>query len=112
MEISFKSWSVRKKCEKWKYFKDHLLNHQLTKRLIELDKSKNLLVVKKLTNLKLHPLKWWRKYELAIDIDGRKNPNRIVFVSLDGENVCDDWKNDSKFETITQIEIIEIGDYH
>lgn len=103
---------MEKRCRKWNYFKDHNLNRKLVETLVELSWTKHLLDIKRMKHLNLHPLKWWRKYELAIDVDGRKNPNRIVFISLDGENVCDDWKNDSKFTTITQIQIIEIWDYH
>gem|GEM_PF-2811971 len=45
---------------------------------------------------------------MAIDIDGKKDPNRIVFEALDGDGVCDDWRNDSKLLTVTKIKILFI----
>lgn len=112
MELNFKTETLRKKCETWKIFKkDAYMNRKLILRLTELDHAPNLLEIKKKKNLyNLHPLKGNRKYELSIDIDGRKNVFRIIFETNPREIVCDDFLNDELFKQVTKITILEITD--
>lgn len=113
MQIEFKTKSLKKDCEKWTYFKNNSeLNRKVQQKLRELEAADHLLIIKKLPQLNLHPLTWNRRLELAIDISGRTNPYRIVFETLNWENICDDWFNDEKFKTVTQVRILEITDYH
>lgn len=112
MELEFKTDRLKKKCLWGKFFGDANLNMKLTQKLWILQDAKNLLDIKLFKQLNLHKLKWSRKYELAIDVDWRKNPNRIIFETLNWEDIYDDFLNDSKFETITKIKILEIKDYH
>ena len=112
MEIEFKKPSLKKKCEDWVYFKkDAHMNKKLTQKLSALDSAPNLLDIKKMRSIyHLHPLKWDRKYQLSIDIDGRKNTFRIIFETEPKEIVCDDFMNDEKFKLVTKIIILEITD--
>lgn len=96
--------------ERWTWFGRKGIS--LRQRMMELQVAPNLLDIKKLSHLKLHCLKGKNRYSLAIDINGRKDPNRIVFECLNGENICDDWLNDSKLITVTKIKILFIWDYH
>ena len=113
MELKFKTEALRKKCESAKFFKkDMYMNMRLTKVIRDLEASSTLLDIKLNKSLNLHPLKWSRKFELAIDIDGRKNPYRLIFETLDWENVCDDFYNNNIFKTVKKIQILEIKDYH
>lgn len=113
MELEFESQTLKKKCESGKIFrKDEYMNTRLTKVLRDLEASSTLLDIKLNKSLHLHPLKWSRKFELAIDIDGRKNPYRLVFETLNGENVCEDFYNNNIFKTVTEIKILDITDYH
>lgn len=113
MQIEFKTNKLKKDCEKWTCFKNNNeLNAKVQQRIWELQAADCLLTIKKLPQLKLHSLTWKRRFELAIDISGRTNPYRIVFETLNWENVCDDWLNDEKFKTVTQVRILEITDYH
>lgn len=113
MELEFKTKTLKKNCESGKIFKkDEYMKMRLAKVLRDLDASSTLLDIKLNKSLYLHPLKWSRKFELAIDIDGRKNPYRLVFETLNWENVCDDFYNDSIFKTVTKIQILQVTDYH
>lgn len=112
-QIEFKTNKLKKDCEKWTCFKNNNeLNAKVQQRLREMEAADHLLTIKKLPQLKLHSLTWKRRFELAIDISGRTNPYRMVFETLNWENVCDDWLNDEKFKTVTQVRILEITDYH
>lgn len=113
MELEFKTDTLKRKCESGKFFKkDTYMNMRLTKVIRDLESSSTLLDIKLNKSLNLHPLKWSRRFELAIDIDGRKNPYRLIFETLDWENVCDDFRNKEIFKTVKQIKILEITDYH
>jgi hypothetical protein len=70
--------------------------------------------LKRLQDANLHPLKGGRRYELAIDAQrwGKRGKRRIIFEQINGENVADDWMNDKKFETVTEIRILEISDHY
>lgn len=112
MELKFKTDRLKRKCLAGIFFWDINLNKKLTQKLWLLQDATNLLDIKMFKQLNLHKLKWSRKYELAIDVDWRKNLNRIIFETLNWEDIYDDFFNDSKFETITKIKILEIKDYH
>ena len=113
MKIVFKTKSWKAKIEKWKYFHNKLLDFKLQIRFKELESAVNLLDIRKLPYLRLHKLKWnKRKYELAIDVAWKINPNRIVFKCLDWDDISWDWPNENKIKTITEIEILQIWDYH
>ena len=116
MKIDFKTASWKNKIERWKFkFKswdNRKLNLKLQQRFQELEASKNLLDIYKLTHLRLHKLSWKRMYELAVDINWKICPNRIVFECLDGEDIHSDWPNENKMTTVTYIKIVEIWDYH
>lgn len=113
MELDFKTDTLKRKCESAKFFKKNIyMNMRLTKVIRDLESSSTLLDIKLNKSLNLHPLKWSRKFELAIDIDGRKNPYRLIFETLDWENICDDFRNDEVFKTVKKINILEIIDYH
>jgi hypothetical protein len=110
MELVFKTTTLKKKCEKWTFFwKDAHMNKKLIQRLTELDRAPNLLDIKNRRSLyNLHPLTWDRKYQLSIDIDGRKNVFRIIFETDPKEIVCDDFMNDEQFKLVKKIIILEI----
>ena len=116
MKIDFKTASWQKKIEKWKFkFKsgdNNILNAKLQQRIQELQSANNLFDIYWLLHLRLHKLSWKRMYELAIDINWKIDPNRIVFECLDGEDIHSDWPNENKMTTVTHIKIIEIWDYH
>jgi len=116
MKIDFKTASWKNKIERWKFkFKswdNKKLNKKLQERLRQLEAAETLLDVYKLPFLRLHKLSWKRKYELAIDIDWKICPNRIVFECLDGEDIHSDWPNETKMLTVTHIKIVEIWNYH
>ena len=113
MELEFRTNTLKRKCDSDKFFKkDVYMNTRLKKVIRDLEASSTLLDIKLNKSLNLHPLKWSRRFELAIDIDGRKNLNRLIFETLDWENVCDDFYNNSIFKTITKIKILELTDYH
>ena len=116
MKIDFKTASWKKKIERWKFkFKssdERKLNQKLQERMKQLESATTLLDIYKLPFLRLHKLSWKRMYELAIDINWKICPNRIVFECVDGEEIYSDWPNESKIITITHIVITEIWDYH
>jgi hypothetical protein len=91
----------------------HLAQSMLV-RVNQLKSADSLLDIKQITNANLHPLKWSRRYELAIDVDasGKRGKRRIVFEQRNGENVCDDFYNEQKHKTVTEICILEVNDYH
>lgn len=96
------------------HFWDDRLAQSMLVRVNQLKSAETLLDVKRIKNANLHPLKWWRKYELAIDVDatGKRGKRRIVFEQLDGENVCEDFLNEQKHQTVTKICVLEVTDYH
>lgn len=110
MELTFKTPTLRRKCESGRFFKkDVYMNTKLTQRLVELDNAPNLLDIKnKKTLYNLHPLTWDRRYQLSIDVDGRQNVFRIIFETDPKEIVCDDFHNDHQFKLVTSIKILEI----
>ncbi len=112
MELNFKTLTLKKKCEKWTLFRKNVhMNKKLTQRLNELDSAPNLFDIKNNRSLyNLHPLTWNRKYQLSIDIDGRKNVFRIIFETEPKEIICDDFKNNEQFKLVTKIIILEITD--
>ena len=113
MQIEFLTNRLKKDCEKGTCFKNKKdLNDKIQQRIRELEAADNLFFVKKIPQLRLHPLSGNRKCELAIDISWKTNPNRIVFETRDGESVYEDWHNDAKFGTITKIRIRSVWDYH
>ncbi len=112
MEIEFKNKKTEKICISWMFFGEKRMDKELTKRLIELQEAINLLDIKKMRNSNLHPLKWERRFELVIDINGKRNPYRLIFETLNWENVCLDFYNDNKFKTVTRIKIIEISNHY
>ena len=87
------------------------MNRQLVKRLNELDLAPSLLDIKRRRSLyNLHPLTWDRKYELSIDIDGRKNVFRIIFETIPKDTLYDDFRNEEKHKQVTKIRILEVTD--
>lgn len=112
MKISFKTSSWKSKIEKWKYFKNRELDLKLQIRFKELESAISLLDIKYLPHLRLHKLKSPRTYELAIDVAWKINPNRIVFECMNWEDISSDWPNENKIQTVTEIKIIQIWDYH
>lgn len=113
MELDFSSETLRKKCESWTFFKkNEYMNIRLSKVIRDLEASSNLLDIKLNKSLNLHPLKWSRKFELAIDVDGRINPYRLIFETLDWENVCNDFLNNTIFPTVTKIRILEVSNHY
>jgi len=112
MKISFKTSSWKSKIEKWKYFKNRGLDLKLQIRFKELESAISLLDIKYLSHLRLHKLKSPRTYELAIDVAWKINPNRIVFECMNWEDISSDWPNENKIQTVTEIKIIQIWDYH
>ncbi len=119
MKIDFKTASWKRKIEKWIFKFKHLkncwdnqeINKKLQLRFQQLESAVNLLDVYKLP-LRLHKLSWKRIYELAIDINWKICPNRIVFKCLNGDDIHSDWPNEIKMMTVTHIKITEIWDYH
>lgn len=112
MKIDYSSENLRKRCEQQKTLKNTEINMKVSQRIRELEAAPNLLVIKKLKHLYLHPLNGKNKYELAIDVNKRTDPNRIVFECLDWESICDDFYNDAKFTTVKHIRILFVWDYH
>lgn len=112
MNITFITNTLKKNLTKWKLFSSQEMNLKVQQRFKELEASDNLLVVKELPQLRLHKLKGKRMYELAIDIRWKTNPNRIIFVCKNWEDITSDWPNPNKLREITDIEIVEIWDYH
>ena len=96
------------------YFWDVYLAQSMLTRKTQLESAETLLDIKRIKNANLHPLKGWRRYELAIDVDarGKRGKRRIIFEQMDGENVCDDFFNEQKHQTVTKIRILEVADYH
>jgi len=96
------------------YFWDTHLAQSMLVRINQLESAETLLDIKRIKNANLHPLKWWRRYELTIDVDasGKRGKRRIIFEPIDGENVCDDFCNEQKHQTVTKIRILEVADYH
>lgn len=97
-----------------KEFKDKTLADDVYVRLIQLHDFANLRDLKHLKSANLHPLKGGRKYELAIDVApwGKRGKWRIIFEQANGENVADDRMNDKKFETVTEITVLEISEHY
>ena len=112
MKIDYSSEGLRKKCEQGRILNTTELNLKVVQRLRELEAAPNLLTIKKLKYLRLHPLNGKNRYELAIDVNKKVDPNRIVFECLDWENVCDDFYNELKFVTVTWVNVLSVGDYH
>lgn len=114
MELEFKTDKLKLRCEKWTFFKkkDVHMNTKLVHKIRELEQAMSLLDIKLNKSLHLHKLKDNRKYELAIDIDWRKNVFRIIFETIPKDIVYDDFWNDWKFKEITKIKILEVADYH
>lgn len=117
MQIDFDTASWKNKIEKWKFkFKswDNIkLNVKLKERFKQLESVDNLLDVYRMPFLRLHKLSWKKRmYELAIDINWKICPNRIVFECLNWEEIHNDWPNEKKIRTVTHINITEIWDYH
>jgi hypothetical protein len=89
------------------------MNTKLVHKIRELEQAWSLLDIKLNKSLHLHKLKWkTRKYQLAIDINWRKNVFRIIFETIPKDIVYDDFLNDWKFKEITKIKILEVVDYH
>ena len=105
---------LKLKCENGTFFnkKNVPMNTKLVHKIRELEQATSLLDIKINKSLHLHKLKWNRKYELAIDIDGRKNVFRIIFETIPKDIVYNDFCNDAKFKEITKIKILEVADYH
>ena len=124
MKLSYKTRKVEKLfdtsdgeklfAELQSFFWDLRLAQSMLTRVNQLISANSLLDIKRITNTNLHPLKWSRRYELAIDVDasGKRGKWRIVFEQMNGENVCDDFFNEQKHATITEIRILEVSDYH
>lgn len=113
MQVEFHTSSLKKNCEKGTCFRNKKeLNDKVQQRIRQLEAADNLLAIKRLPQVRLHSLSWNKRFELAIDINWKTNPNRIVFEALDGENIHDDWLNDLKFTSVTKIKILAVWDYH
>jgi hypothetical protein len=98
-----------------KLFKDRHLVECMIQRINQLIGFETLLDVKNTKWMNLHPLKWSRKFELAIDIDASTNTRwrrRIIFEQVNGEDVCKDFFNDAKHKTVTEIRILELSDHY
>ena len=111
MELTYITPTLKKKCESGTFFKrkNVHMNTKLTQRLNELDNAPTLLDIKNQRSLyNLHPLTWNRRYELSIDVDGRKNVWRIIFETDPKDIVCDEFMNDEKFKQVDKIHILEI----
>ncbi len=94
--------------------KDNYLVDCMLERIIELVQAESLLDIKKIQNANLHTLWWTRRYELAIDVDtsGKRGRRRIIFEQINWENVSDDFYNESKHKTVTDIKIVEVSDHY
>lgn len=118
MQVGYKSRRREKVCTNHasllKEFGDPKLAHDIYVRLVQLHDFANLRDLKNLKNANLHPLKGGRKYELAIDAQswGKRGKWRIIFEQANGENVIDDRMNDKKFETVTEITLLEISEHY
>lgn len=98
-----------------KLFKDSNLVECMIQRINQLIEYETLLDVKNTKWMNLHPLKWSRKFELAIDVDTSTNTRwrrRIIFEQVNGEDVCKDFFNDTKHKTVTEIRILELSDHY
>ncbi len=118
MKVLYKNWKLEKICTNLesllKKFKDQKLADDIYLRLIQLHDFVHLWDIKQLRDANLHPLKGKRKYELAIDAESwwKRWKRRIVFEQMNGENVSDDRRNDKKFETVTEIKLLEISEHY
>lgn len=117
MNIYFTTNKIRKLCSSFKklcnqYWEDAAWN--IMRRIDELDAVPNLYDIRIFPFYWLHTLKWDRKFQMAIYVKkwDKTMPYRIVFQSLNWKDVYNDFKNINKFKTITEIEIIEITNYH
>ena len=83
-------------------------------RIIQLTIAPTLLTIKNIENAHLHCLTWDRKFELAIDalLWWKRWQRRIIFQPNNGENIFEDFLNDNKINTVTEITILEINEKH
>lgn len=96
-------------------FRDRYLVDCMIQRINQLIGFETLLDVKNTKWMNLHPLKWSRKFELAIDVDTNTNTRwrrRIIFEQANGEDVCKDFFNDVKHKTVTEIRIVALSDHY
>lgn len=97
-----------------KFFKDSYLADCMIQRINQLVNFESLLDVKQSISMNLHPLKWSRKFELAIDVDTSSTrwKRRIIFEQVNGEDVCSDFYNDHKHKTVTKIRILDLSNHY
>lgn len=116
LNISYTNSKITKLCTNlealFKEFKDIKLTKKIKAGLMILENAPSLQDIRALPQLHLHTIQlpkkiiWW-----AIDVDGRKDPNRIVF-SICHEPLPTNTAEEIDFSEITDIEIEFIGNYH
>lgn len=98
-----------------RFFRNPHLELCMLQRIQELVNADTLYDIKKIQNANLHPLWWKRKYQLAIDVDTDSNTRwrwRIIFQQCNGDNITDDFCNDNKHKTVTDIKILELSNHY
>jgi plasmid maintenance system killer protein len=116
LNISYTNSRITKLCTNlealFKEFKDIKLTKKIKDGLVILESAPSLQDIRALPQLHLHTIQlpkkivWW-----AIDVNGRKDPNRIVF-SICHEPLPMNTAAEIDFSQITDIEIEFIGNYH
>ena len=116
MEIFYLNNHIQKQCENpQKYYRGNFeLIKWIETRMVQLKVAPTLLSIKNIKNAHLHCLIWDRKCELAIDalLWWKKRQRRIIFQPHNWENIFEDFKNDIKINTVTEIIILEINEKH
>jgi toxin HigB-1 len=110
MNITFKNNKLRALCndEKKLYAEfGKKVADKIKIRLAFLESAANLNDVPGSPPYNRHKLQGKRSGQFAIDIDGRKDANRIVF-----EPVFTNGEAEADLKKIVAINIIEVGDYH
>ncbi|MDD3794147.1 MAG: hypothetical protein PHI37_05005 [Candidatus Gracilibacteria bacterium] len=116
MEVTFKTLSLQKLCENEKKLKQKYKDKAfyIQKTLSEIKAFENLYPIKLNPMYGLHTLSGKRSGTMAIYTkSGDKTYGlRFVIKNINGEDVCNDFENLELFKSITEIEIIDLIDYH
>ncbi|MDD3302993.1 MAG: hypothetical protein PHN31_05520 [Candidatus Gracilibacteria bacterium] len=116
MKITFSTSSLQKLCENdkklYQKYKDKACH--IRDALVELQILESLYFIKINPIYGLHTLSGKRKGTIAIytKLGDKTYGLRFVIKNKNGKDVCNDFENTELFKSVTQIEIIDLIDYH
>jgi len=116
MEVIFKTSSLQKLLENDKKlkqkFKDKAIYIQKT--FTQIKAFENLYPIRLNPIYWLHKLSWKRKWTMAIYTKSwdKTYGLRFIIKSLNWEDVCNNFENSELFKSVTEIEIVDLIDYH